>query len=105
MDVVRQKLNQARELLLQRYETNSDQPVIDGIRFLLFLGFIFSCFHGTWVDYLTIVIPVFKSVRAVDTPGTRDDTFWVKYWLIFSLVKVSFNRWFLNHLTIFIDFL
>jgi receptor expression-enhancing protein 5/6 len=37
---------------------------------------------------LGLLYPAYVTVNAIESPGTQDDTQWLIYWLIFSLVQL-----------------
>jgi receptor expression-enhancing protein 5/6 len=34
------------------------------------------------------VFPMYASIKAIESPGTDDDTMWLTYWLVFAIFKV-----------------
>ncbi|VVC35677.1 TB2/DP1/HVA22-related protein [Cinara cedri] len=65
-------------------------------RLNLFIGFIVFIVFYLLIGYGTLLLsnligfayPAYKSIIAVESTGTEDDTKWLTYWVVFSLINL-----------------
>lgn len=69
------------------------KPSYIGLGVLVLLGLLVIFEYGaTWIVFLAgFIYPTYASYKAIESPGEDDDTQWLTYWVIFSLIHV-FDR-------------
>uniref|UniRef100_A0A7S4P725 Receptor expression-enhancing protein n=2 Tax=Paramoeba aestuarina TaxID=180227 RepID=A0A7S4P725_9EUKA len=83
-----ESLNRAEAFLLQKHEHLKKSYIVLGVIFLLFF-FVLVDVGAEWItNFVGFLFPAYASIRAIQTRNSKDDTQWLTYWVVFSVLVV-----------------